>query len=71
VVLSAINLLSNREREILKHLLKGMRQNDIARQLGITSGAITIQKLNMMRKLGAKSLLELGQMAHKFEVEFH
>jgi DNA-binding NarL/FixJ family response regulator len=70
-IFRAINMLSKRERQILQLLLTGLRQNDIAKKFGITSGAIAIQKGNMMRKLGVRNLLDLGQLAKKFEVEFH
>lgn len=70
-VFRAINMLSKREREILQLLLNGLRQNEIARKFGITSGSIGIQKANMMRKLGVKNLFDLGQLSNKFEVEFH
>jgi DNA-binding NarL/FixJ family response regulator len=68
-IVSAIKDLTTVELTILSLLLKGIRQQDIAKMLGKTGGTIVYHRKNLMEKLGVKDLISLGLMAHKFEHE--
>ncbi len=49
----AANRLTNRERDVLKLLSQGYRNDDIARQLGIGPGTTKVHVRNLRQKLGA------------------
>ena len=55
--------LTAREREIQIILTTGMTNKMIARELGICEGTVKIHLKNLMRKLNARSRLEVALMA--------
>lgn len=55
--------LTPREREILQLLAEGMRNKEIAADLGITFRTVETHRINIMRKLGAHSVTELVRYA--------
>jgi two-component system response regulator FixJ len=55
--------LSTREREVLRHLLAGHSNKDIARALGISLRTVEMHRSNMMDRLGAASLAEALKLA--------
>jgi len=57
-----IGKLSRREREVLDRLADGHRNNEIARQLGISPRTVEIHRANMMAKLGANHVAEAVRM---------
>ena len=57
------NKLSEREREIVKLIVKGMSNKLIARALGITEGTVKVHVKNMLRKLQLGSRLEVALWA--------
>lgn len=52
-------LLTERERQITQHLLRGYSTKAIARQLGIAPGTVMVHKRNLFTKLGISSQYEL------------
>jgi len=57
------NILSERETEIIKLILRGMSNKLIARELGITEGTVKVHVKNLLRKLNLKSRLEAALWA--------
>lgn len=55
--------LSDREREVLRWLVKGSSVNDIAAQLCISNKTVSTHKTNLMDKLGVRSMAELMRYA--------
>ncbi len=55
--------LTAREREIQMLLTTGMTNKMIARELGICEGTVKIHLKNLMRKLHARSRLEVALLA--------
>lgn len=62
------SMLSEREMEILKLIVKGMSNKLIARELGITEGTVKVHVKNILRKLNLRSRLEaaLWAIEHNF-----
>lgn len=55
--------LSAREREVLKLVVMGARNNAIAEQLGISGNTVKFHVSNLLRKAGATSRAELAALA--------
>jgi two-component system, LuxR family, response regulator FixJ len=55
--------LTAREREVLRGLLAGQSNKDIAKQLGISLRTVEMHRGNMMDRLGASSLAEALTLA--------
>ena len=51
--------LTDKEREVLELIKEGRPNKDIASQLQITPRAVELRRSSLMRKLGARSLIEL------------
>lgn len=56
-------LLTQRETEVVRMLLRGLTVNQISEQLNRTKQTISTQKISAMRKLGATTDYELFQCA--------
>lgn len=66
-ILSGNNILSDlteRERETLFYIARGLNNKLIARQLGISDGTVKVYVKNLLRKLNMHSRLELAAWAH-------
>ena len=57
--------LTERERETLLSIAKGLNNKLIARELGISDGTVKVYVKNLLRKLNMHSRLELAAWAHK------
>jgi RNA polymerase sigma factor (sigma-70 family) len=55
--------LSAREREILRRLLRGWMNKQIATELGITERSVKRHRSSLMRKLQTRSVAELTRFA--------
>jgi len=60
---SAHGILSDREREILKHLADGQTTKEIALSLNLSAKTIEAHRLNIMAKLKLNSVAELTKYA--------
>jgi FixJ family two-component response regulator len=54
--------LSSREREIMLHVIAGRLNKQIAHDIGITESTVKVHRVNLMRKMKARSLPELSRM---------
>lgn len=57
--------LTQRERDILTGLVKGLRRDQLAHDLGITVPTVDLHSGNLRRKLGARTMLEAVAIAFK------
>jgi len=61
--------LSPRERELISLVRKGLRNREIAKQLGVTEGTIKVYLHTVFEKLGVSSRTELAIRADEFLAE--
>lgn len=57
--------LTPREREVLRHVLAGRLNKQIAADLGIVEKTIKVHRSHVMHKLGVRSVVELVQLAER------
>jgi FixJ family two-component response regulator len=55
--------LSSREREVMLGVLAGRLNKQIANDIGISESTVKVHRVNLMRKMTARSLPELSRMA--------
>jgi two-component system response regulator FixJ len=67
--LAALRLLSARERQILRGLLGGLSNKEIARRLGLSPRTVEMHRASMMNDLGVSSLSEAVRIAIDAELE--
>jgi FixJ family two-component response regulator len=60
--------LTPREREIMIHVVRGRLSKQIAFDIGISEATVKVHRSNMMRKMKAASLPELGLIADKLNL---
>ncbi|HLG04676.1 MAG TPA: response regulator transcription factor [Gemmatimonadales bacterium] len=65
----AVERLTEREREVLRHIAAGRSSKEIAVQLGIGVRTVETHRANLMRKLGIRSIALLTQFAIREGVE--
>jgi len=61
---SAMSQMTDRERETLYYIAKGLNNKLIGRELGISDGTVKVYVKNLLRKLNLHSRLELAAWAH-------
>lgn len=61
----AVQGLTARQREILKLVLQGQSNKEIARSLGVVEGTIKVHLRSIMQKLGVHNRTKLAVMAEK------
>jgi len=59
------NLLSDREREVLGHVLQGKLNKQIAAELGIHERTVKLHRTHLTHKLRVHSVAELTRLAHE------
>jgi FixJ family two-component response regulator len=55
--------LTSREREVIAMVVDGLMNKQIAGKLGVTEITVKVHRVNMMRKMRARSIIELVGMA--------
>jgi FixJ family two-component response regulator len=60
-----VRSLTPREREVLTHVVAGRLNKQIAGDLGTVEKTIKVHRSNLMRKMRAKTLVELVRMADR------
>jgi len=60
---SAVEILSEREREVLQLLAEGCSAREIADKLFISAKTVEVHRWKLMKKLGLKNLAELVKFA--------
>lgn len=59
--------LTHREQEVVAELVKGDSNKQIARKLNISHRTVERHRQNLMKKLGVRSVLELGAISRSIE----
>ncbi len=57
-----VSSLSPREREVLRHLTRGLHAREIGEQLGISHRTVEVHKAHIMEKLGVRSVIDIVRM---------
>ncbi len=57
--------LSEREREVMALMVKGMHNRHIAKELGISPRTVEVHKARVMEKLGVKNLVEFVRLVDR------
>ena len=52
--------LTSREREVMEHVVAGLMNKQIAAKLGITEITVKVHRGHMMRKMKARSVIDLA-----------
>ena len=60
--------LTEREREILQHVIAGQSSKEIARLLGISHRTVEVHRAHLMQKLDAHSALELAEITRDWNL---
>ena len=61
-------MITKREKEILKLLLSGKGNKEIAEALDISKRTAEVHRFNLMKKLKVKNLMELSNKANEFSL---
>jgi two-component system response regulator FixJ len=64
-----LNVLTEREREVLQGLVQGLPNKTIAYDLGISPRTVEIHRANLMQKLNVRSLAEALRIAFQSGME--
>ena len=62
------DMLSSREREVMLGVVAGRLNKQIANDIGISESTVKVHRVNLMRKMKARSLPELSRMADTLNV---
>ena len=57
--------LSERERQVMALMIKGMHNRHIAKELGISPRTVEVHKARVMEKLGARNLVDFVRMVDR------
>ena len=60
-----IELLTTREHEVMRLVITGMLNKQIARKLGITEATVKVHRGRMMEKIGVTSVAELVRLSER------
>ena len=64
-----IELLTPRENEVLRYVVTGMLNKQIAVELGIAEKTVKVHRGRVMEKLGVDSVAELVRLAEKASIK--
>jgi FixJ family two-component response regulator len=65
---ASLATLTNREQEVMRHILSGARNRQIATHLGITEKTVKAHRAKIMEKMAVSSAVELGRVCAQLEI---
>ncbi|MGB5180319.1 MAG: response regulator [Gammaproteobacteria bacterium] len=65
---ASLALLTSREQEIMRYILSGARNRQIASHLGITEKTVKAHRAKIMTKMGVSSAVELGRVCAQLAI---
>jgi RNA polymerase sigma factor (sigma-70 family) len=68
IIQRRLDTLTPREYQVLRWLITGMLNKQIAYELGITEKTVKVHRSRVMRKMGIVSVAELVRLAQKVEI---
>lgn len=66
---ASLALLTSREQEIMRYILSGARNRQIAMHLGITEKTVKAHRAKIMTKMGVSSAVELGRVSAQLAIK--
>jgi FixJ family two-component response regulator len=63
IVNSLFDSLTPREQEVMRLVTTGLRNKQVAAELGVSEITVKVHRGNVMRKMGANSLVDLVRIA--------
>ena len=63
-----LGTLSSRESEIMLHVVAGRLNKQIANDIGVSESTVKVHRVNLMRKMKARSVPELTRMADRLDI---
>lgn len=63
VTIGGFGALTHREREVLRHVVSGETNKEIAAQLGLSYRTVEVHRRHIMEKVGARNAAELVRLA--------
>lgn len=66
---ASLALLTRREQEIMRYILSGARNRQIATHLGITEKTVKAHRAKIMTKMGVSSAVELGRVSAQLAIK--
>jgi len=67
-IATAYESLTPREREVLRYVIRGLVNKQIASEMGITESTVKLHRGRLMHKMKAESVPDLVRMAEKIGV---
>lgn len=61
--------LTPRERDVMRHLIRGLQHREIATALEISPRTVEVYKARMMEKLGARNLAEIIRIGSRLDTD--
>jgi len=68
IVAQRVRMLTPREREVLRHVVSGRLNKQIAAEIGTVEKTVKVHRSRVMHKMGVRSVVELMQLAHCAEI---
>jgi FixJ family two-component response regulator len=68
-VRASLATLTSREHEVMRYVLSGVRNRQIAIHLGITEKTVKAHRAKIMGKLGVSSAVELGRVCARLDIK--
>jgi FixJ family two-component response regulator len=70
-ILTRINSLTAREREVMEMVTAGLPNKNIAGELGLSEITVKLHRRHVMEKMQAESLAELVKMCERVRIHLH
>jgi two-component system, LuxR family, response regulator FixJ len=62
-----VSSLTERERQVMEHLVRGRNDKQVAGEMSISVRGVAFHRANILKKMGVESLVELAQEVSKLD----